>query len=59
MYEYLLHILGKIPAPNGIGVVTSQHALEGFFSSLREELIMAKKNISITICSMGLIGEYR
>ncbi len=30
--------------------------LQGFFGSLREEYIMKGKKISITICTLGLIG---
>uniref|UniRef100_A0A8D0FIU7 Hydroxysteroid 11-beta-dehydrogenase 1-like protein n=1 Tax=Strix occidentalis caurina TaxID=311401 RepID=A0A8D0FIU7_STROC len=30
-------------------------ALDGFFSSLRHELIMQKRNVSITLCILGLI----
>ena len=28
---------------------------QGFFASLREELIMRKKGVSITICTIGLV----
>ena len=35
----------------------SKYAIEGFFGSLREEFIMASKDISITLCTLGFIGE--
>ena len=38
------------------GYVVPQHSLEGFFGTLREELILEKADVSITFCIMGVIG---
>ncbi len=34
---------------------TSKFALEGFFGIVRQELIMAKVDVSITMCTLSLI----
>ena len=38
------------------GYVVPLHAVEGFFGTLREELILEKTDISITFCVLGMIG---
>ena len=38
------------------GYVVPQHSLEGFFGTLREELILEKADVSITFGIMGVIG---
>ena len=38
------------------GYVVPQHAVEGFFGTLREELIQEKTDVSITFCILGMIG---
>ena len=38
------------------GYSAPQHAVEGFFGTLREELILEKTDISITFCVLGMIG---
>ncbi|KFW72595.1 Hydroxysteroid 11-beta-dehydrogenase 1-like [Pygoscelis adeliae] len=48
-------LTGKIPTPFTTSYSATKFALDGFFSSLRHELIMQKKNISITLCILGLI----
>uniref|UniRef100_A0A8B9FS30 Hydroxysteroid 11-beta-dehydrogenase 1-like protein n=1 Tax=Amazona collaria TaxID=241587 RepID=A0A8B9FS30_9PSIT len=46
---------GKIPTPFTTSYSATKFALDGFFSSLRHELSMQKKNISVTLCILGLI----
>ncbi|XP_027560330.1 hydroxysteroid 11-beta-dehydrogenase 1-like protein isoform X1 [Neopelma chrysocephalum] len=46
---------GKIPTPFTTSYSATKFALDGFFSSLRHELIMQKRNVSITLCILGLI----
>ncbi|XP_038605160.1 corticosteroid 11-beta-dehydrogenase isozyme 1 [Tachyglossus aculeatus] len=48
-------LAGKVPGPLTVAYSASKFALDGFFSSLRQEFIMQKKNISITLCILGLI----
>ncbi|KFP55246.1 Hydroxysteroid 11-beta-dehydrogenase 1-like [Cariama cristata] len=48
-------LTGKIPTPFTTSYSATKFALDGFFSSLRHELIMQKRNISITLCILGLI----
>ena len=50
-------IAGKVPNPHLAPYSTAKHGLEGFFGSLRDEFIMGKKDISISICTIGLIGK--
>ena len=38
------------------GYVVPLHAIEGFFGTLREELILEKTDVSITFCVLGMIG---
>ncbi|XP_074933862.1 hydroxysteroid 11-beta-dehydrogenase 1-like protein isoform X2 [Phalacrocorax aristotelis] len=48
-------LIGKIPTPFTTSYSATKFALDGFFSSLRHELVMQKRNISITLCILGLI----
>ncbi|NXP26392.1 DHI1L protein, partial [Scytalopus superciliaris] len=48
-------LTGKIPTPFTTSYSATKFALDGFFSSLRHELTMQKRNISITLCVLGLI----
>ncbi|KFQ72186.1 Hydroxysteroid 11-beta-dehydrogenase 1-like [Phaethon lepturus] len=48
-------LIGKIPTPFTTSYSATKFALDGFFSSLRHELIMQKRNVSITLCILGLI----
>ena len=48
---------GKVLSPFTASYAASKHAIEGFFGSLREEFITASKDTSITLCTLGLIGE--
>ncbi|KFO04021.1 Hydroxysteroid 11-beta-dehydrogenase 1-like [Balearica regulorum gibbericeps] len=48
-------LTGKIPTPFTTSYSATKFALDGFFSSLRHELIMQKRNVSITLCILGLI----
>ncbi|XP_015741718.1 hydroxysteroid 11-beta-dehydrogenase 1-like protein [Coturnix japonica] len=46
---------GKIPTPFTTSYSATKFALDGFFGSLRHELMMQRKNVSITLCVLGLI----
>ncbi|XP_072775358.1 hydroxysteroid 11-beta-dehydrogenase 1-like protein isoform X2 [Taeniopygia guttata] len=48
-------LTGKIPTPFTTSYSATKFALDGFFSSLRHELIMQKKDVSVTLCILGLI----
>ncbi|XP_061475700.1 hydroxysteroid 11-beta-dehydrogenase 1-like protein [Rhineura floridana] len=48
-------LLGRIPAPFSTSYSATKFALEGFFGSLRNELIMQKKEVTVTLCVLGLI----
>ncbi|KFV01868.1 Hydroxysteroid 11-beta-dehydrogenase 1-like [Pterocles gutturalis] len=48
-------LTGKVPTPFTTSYSATKFALDGFFSSLRHELIMQKRNVSITLCILGLI----
>ncbi|XP_061322733.1 hydroxysteroid 11-beta-dehydrogenase 1-like protein [Pezoporus flaviventris] len=48
-------LTGKIPTPFTTSYSATKFALDGFFTSLRHELSMQKKNISVTLCILGLI----
>jgi len=47
-------VAGKIPSPYMASYAASKFALDGFFGSLREEILHT--NITITNCVLGLIG---
>ncbi|NXF72314.1 DHI1L protein, partial [Sclerurus mexicanus] len=48
-------LTGRIPTPFTTSYSATKFALDGFFGSLRHELAMQKRNISITLCILGLI----
>lgn len=47
---------GKMAQPMLAPYSASKFALDGFFSTIREEHIMTKVNVSITLCVLGLIN---
>ncbi|KAM9386369.1 hydroxysteroid 11-beta-dehydrogenase 1-like protein [Pholidichthys leucotaenia] len=47
--------LGKISTPFVAPYTSTKFALNGFFGSLQHELAMKKSNVSISICTLGLI----
>ncbi|KAM6998313.1 11-beta-hydroxysteroid dehydrogenase 1-like [Passerculus sandwichensis] len=49
-------IAGKIAGPFTAPYSATKFALDGFFSSLRQELIIDKINVSITLCILGYIN---
>ena len=49
--------LGRVPSPRWAIYGSTKHALQGFFGSLREEFIFNKKDISVTVCYLALIGK--
>uniref|UniRef100_A0A8C8RVC0 Hydroxysteroid 11-beta-dehydrogenase 1-like protein n=1 Tax=Pelusios castaneus TaxID=367368 RepID=A0A8C8RVC0_9SAUR len=48
-------LTGKISTPFTTSYSATKFALDGFFSSLRHELTMQKKDVCITFCVLGLI----
>ncbi|NWT70595.1 DHI1L protein, partial [Prunella himalayana] len=48
-------LTGKMPIPFTTSYSATKFALDGFFSSLRHELIMQKRDVSVTLCILGLI----
>ncbi|KFP25709.1 Hydroxysteroid 11-beta-dehydrogenase 1-like [Colius striatus] len=48
-------LTGKVPTPFTTSYSATKFALDGFFTSLRHELIMQKRNVSVTLCILGLI----
>ncbi|NWT16355.1 DHI1L protein, partial [Vireo altiloquus] len=48
-------LTGKMPTPFTTSYSATKFALDGFFGSLRHELIMQKRNVSVTLCILGLI----
>ncbi|XP_020636310.1 11-beta-hydroxysteroid dehydrogenase 1 isoform X2 [Pogona vitticeps] len=46
---------GKVGFPLLVPYSATKFALDGFFSSLRQELVMQNTNVSITLCVLGLI----
>lgn len=57
-----LHSLNRISGIMGqqyVGLYSaSKFALDGFFTALRQELISRSKDVSITMCILGLIGKF-
>ncbi|XP_015285060.1 PREDICTED: corticosteroid 11-beta-dehydrogenase isozyme 1 [Gekko japonicus] len=49
-------LAGKIGFPFMVPYATAKFALDGFFSSLRQEFVIRNTNISITLCILGLIN---
>ncbi|NXH12523.1 DHI1 dehydrogenase, partial [Bucco capensis] len=47
---------GKTASPFAASYSATKFALDGFFSSLRSELIIDKVNVSITLCVLGYIN---
>ncbi|KAL2770889.1 corticosteroid 11-beta-dehydrogenase isozyme 1, partial [Daubentonia madagascariensis] len=47
---------GKIAHPLVAPYSASKFALDGFFSSIRKQYLVAKVNVSITLCVLGLIN---
>ncbi|NXC32618.1 DHI1 dehydrogenase, partial [Campylorhamphus procurvoides] len=47
---------GKTSSPLSASYSATKFALDGFFSSLRQEFIMDKVNVSITLCILGYIN---
>uniref|UniRef100_A0A8C1GYI4 Hydroxysteroid (11-beta) dehydrogenase 1-like a n=2 Tax=Cyprinus carpio TaxID=7962 RepID=A0A8C1GYI4_CYPCA len=48
-------LLGKICGPFALPYAATKFALNGFFGGLQHELAMQKSNVSITICTLGVI----
>ncbi|XP_041791443.1 hydroxysteroid 11-beta-dehydrogenase 1-like protein [Chelmon rostratus] len=48
-------LLGKMPSPFVAPYTSTKFALNGFFGTLQHELAMKKSNVSISICTLGLI----
>nr|XP_012314672.1 corticosteroid 11-beta-dehydrogenase isozyme 1 [Aotus nancymaae]XP_012314673.1 corticosteroid 11-beta-dehydrogenase isozyme 1 [Aotus nancymaae] len=48
-------VAGKVAYPMISAYSASKFALDGFFSSIRKEYLMAEVNVSITLCVLGLI----
>ncbi|XP_042321697.1 corticosteroid 11-beta-dehydrogenase isozyme 1 [Sceloporus undulatus] len=46
---------GKVGFPLTVPYSATKFALDGFFSSLRQEFVMQNTNVSITLCILGLI----
>ncbi|XP_013860025.1 hydroxysteroid 11-beta-dehydrogenase 1-like protein [Austrofundulus limnaeus] len=48
-------VLGKMPSPFTAPYASTKFALNGFFGSLYHELAMRRSNVSVSICTLGLI----
>ncbi|TKS74459.1 Hydroxysteroid 11-beta-dehydrogenase 1-like protein [Collichthys lucidus] len=48
-------LLGKMAGPFVAPYASTKFALNGFFGALQHELAMKKSNVSISICTLGLI----
>nr|XP_057930080.1 hydroxysteroid 11-beta-dehydrogenase 1-like protein [Doryrhamphus excisus] len=48
-------LLGKMTSPFVAPYTSTKFALNGFFGTLRHELALKKSNVSISICTLGLI----
>ncbi|KAI5621489.1 short-chain dehydrogenase/reductase 10 precursor [Silurus asotus] len=48
-------LLGKMCSPYALPYIATKFALNGFFGSFQHELAMKQSNVSITICTLGLI----
>lgn len=46
-----------MPQPYTVDYSASKHALEGFFGGLRQEFTLGKKDVAITMCTLGAIGK--
>jgi len=47
---------GKVAIPNVSPYASAKFALDGFFSSLRQELVIHDIDVSVTICYIGYTG---
>ncbi|XP_058256256.1 hydroxysteroid 11-beta-dehydrogenase 1-like protein [Hemibagrus wyckioides] len=48
-------LYGKMCLPFGLPYAATKFALNGFFGSLQHDLAMKHSNVSVTICTLGLI----
>lgn len=48
-------LLGKMAGPFTAPYTSTKFAVNGFFGSLQHELAMSKSNVSVSICTLGLI----
>ncbi|KAA0712229.1 Hydroxysteroid 11-beta-dehydrogenase 1-like protein [Triplophysa tibetana] len=48
-------LLGKVTSPFALPYAATKFALNGFFGGLQHELAMQGSNVSVTICTLGLI----
>ncbi|XP_053491417.1 hydroxysteroid 11-beta-dehydrogenase 1-like protein [Ictalurus furcatus] len=48
-------LLGKMCSPFALPYTATKFALNGFFGSLQHELAMKHSNVTVTICTLGLI----
>uniref|UniRef100_A0A8C6PWT1 Hydroxysteroid 11-beta dehydrogenase 1 like n=1 Tax=Nothobranchius furzeri TaxID=105023 RepID=A0A8C6PWT1_NOTFU len=48
-------VAGKMPSPFTAPYTSTKSALNGFFGSLSHELAMKESNVSVSICTLGLI----
>ncbi|KAF5893745.1 hydroxysteroid 11-beta-dehydrogenase 1-like protein, partial [Clarias magur] len=48
-------MLGKMCTPFALPYIATKFAVNGFFGSLQHELVMKHSNVSLTICTLGLI----
>ncbi|XP_038633402.1 hydroxysteroid 11-beta-dehydrogenase 1-like protein [Scyliorhinus canicula] len=48
-------LCGKIAIPYAASYSASKFALDGFFSSLRQELALQGRDVSVTLCILGMI----
>ncbi|XP_060797391.1 hydroxysteroid 11-beta-dehydrogenase 1-like protein isoform X2 [Neoarius graeffei] len=48
-------LLGKMCSPFALPYIATKFALNGFFGSLQHELGMKRSNVTVTVCTLGLI----
>lgn len=46
---------GKMCSPFALPYIATKFALNGFFGSLQHELAMKHSNVTVTVCTLGLI----
>jgi len=56
-FLFKLCFSGKIAQPYLAPYSSSKFALDGFFSVLRQELVIDEIDVSVTICYIGLTGQ--
>lgn len=49
-------VAGRVPAIYNVAYSSTKFALNGFFTGLRHELAVKASNISVTLCTIGLIN---